>query len=158
MTGAAARTDWRPVRVIGVPDSLILFDGVCVLCSFWVRFVIDRDRAAQFHFAPVQSPIGAELAARLGIDPENPETNAVILDGRAYFKSDAALAVLSHLPRWPWVRLLHIVPRPLRDWCYDCVAGSRYRLFGRTDRCMMPTPDITARFLSENPTASPRSL
>src|SRR5712691_2007573 len=89
---------WKPQPLDGVADGLILFDGVCVLCSWWVHFVIERDRAAAFRFAPVQGRYGAALAARLGISVANPETNAVVTGGRAYFKSDAAIAVISRLP------------------------------------------------------------
>ena len=71
-----------------MPDGLVLFDGVCVLCSGWVRFLLERDSDAIFRFTPIQSPYGRALAQRLGIDPETPQTNAVIIGGRAYFKAD----------------------------------------------------------------------
>ena len=139
---------WRPVLAEGVPDRLILFDGVCVFCSRWARFVIVRDSEARYRFVTVQEPLGAALAQRFGIDPAMPETNAVILGGRAYFKSDAAIAVLSSLPRWRWARGLRRVPRPVRDGLYDIVARNRYRWFGR-DACLIPTPELAARFLRE---------
>jgi predicted DCC family thiol-disulfide oxidoreductase YuxK len=150
------RNDWRPQPVAGVADGLILFDGVCLLCSWSVRFVIERDRAAAFRFASVQSRYGAALARRLGISADNPETNAVVLGGRAYFKSDAAITVLSRLPRWAWVRPLMLVPRPVRDWLYDRVARRRYRLFGRTESCLIPSPEIAGRFVGDEPKASGR--
>ena len=106
----ASRTIWKPVVVRDVPDRLILFDGVCMLCSWWVRFVIERDVSANFRFAAVQTPYGRPLAARLGIDSEDPETNAVIIDGYAYFKSDAAVRVASQLPHWSWVSVFGLVP------------------------------------------------
>lgn len=137
---------WAPRPLAGAPEGLILFDGVCVLCSWWVRFVIERDPPGRFSFVPIQSPYGRRLAGLLGIDADAPQTNAVLLRGRAFFKSDAALQVLGRLPGWGWVALLRPLPRGLRDWLYDRVAGNRYRLFGRTDSCMMPTPDITRRF------------
>ena len=117
--------DWKPQPIDGVLDGLILFDGVCVLCSGWVRFVIDRDRATRFRFSPVQSAYGSALAARLGISAEDPQTNAVVFADRALFKSDAAIAVLSSLPRWRWVRVLSAVPRPIRDRAYDRIARRR---------------------------------
>jgi predicted DCC family thiol-disulfide oxidoreductase YuxK len=116
------------------------------LCSGWVRFVIERDKAVRFRFVPIQSPYGSELATRFGISAENPETNAVVLQGRAWFKSDAAITVLSNLPRLGWVRLLRVVPRPLRDWGYDLIARNRYRWFGRTETCLVPTPELLRRF------------
>ena len=146
--------DWKPQPIDGVADGLILFDGVCVLCSGWVRFVIERDRAARFRFSPVQSAYGSALAARLGISAEDPQTNAVVFADRALFKSDAAIAVLSSLPRWRWVRVLSAVPRPARDRAYDWIARRRYRLFGRHNSCMVPTPELTRRFVFDEPAAA----
>jgi len=143
------RRDWGPLAVEGIPDRLILFDGVCVLCSRWARFVIVRDPAARFRFVAVQEPYGTSLADILGIDREFPETNAAILAGRAYFKSDAAIAVLSQLPGFGWVRGLRWIPRRLRDAAYDIVARNRYRWFGRSETCLVPTADLARHFLRD---------
>src|ERR1700759_1075603 len=72
---------WSPRPIDGVPDRVILFDGVCVFCSRWARFVIERDPEATFRFVAVQQPYGRALAERLRIDVTFPETNAVVLDG-----------------------------------------------------------------------------
>jgi predicted DCC family thiol-disulfide oxidoreductase YuxK len=128
-------------------DGVILFDGVCVLCSGWVRFVAKRDVARRFRFTPIQSPYGRRLAMRLGIDPEDPDTNAVILNGRALRRSDAALAVVSTLPGWSWVSALHIVPRAVRDVVYTAIARNRYRLFGRHDACDLAGTSLANRIL-----------
>jgi predicted DCC family thiol-disulfide oxidoreductase YuxK len=149
------QSSWKPRPVDGVADGQILFDGVCVLCSGWVRFLLERDTAGYFRFTPIQSPYGRALARRLGIDPENPETNVLIVGGRAYFKLDTVTEALQRFPRWRWVRLFTILPRPLRDWCYDRIAKNRYRLFGRTDTCMVPTPETSRRFLFEEPATAP---
>ncbi len=85
-------------------DDVILYDGVCVFCSRWVRFVATRDMERRFRFTAIQSPYGTRLAQAFGIDPADPDTNAVIHGGVAYFKSDAALTVLSNLPGWGWVK------------------------------------------------------
>ncbi len=142
---------WHPKAVEGIPDGLVLFDGVCVLCSGWVRFLLARDRDGAFRFTPIQSPYGRALSARLGIDPDNPETNVTIAGGRAYFKLDTVMQSLGRCPHWGFVRALAILPRPLRNWIYDRVARNRYRLFGRTESCMVPTPDVSRRFLLEEP-------
>lgn len=138
--------DWSPVGS-AEEDGLILFDGQCVFCSRWVRFVLRRDRPGRFRFLTIQSERGRLLAEALGVDPHQPETNAVILDGRAWFKSDAALAVLAQLPGWGWTRIGRMVPQPVRDWLYDRIARNRYALFGRTDQCMVPTAEERTRFL-----------
>jgi predicted DCC family thiol-disulfide oxidoreductase YuxK len=136
----------RPID--GVASGLILFDGVCVFCSRWVAFVIARDRQAQFRFLPIQSDGGRELAGRLGISPEAPETSAVVLDGVGYMKSDAALMVLQRLPRWGLIRIAWLCPRAIRDFVYDRIAKNRYRIFGKLDSCMAPTPDVRMRFVN----------
>lgn len=116
-------------------DGIILYDGVCVLCSGWMRFVIRRDRGRRFRFTPIQSPYGRDLAKALDINPDNPDTNALVLGGVAYRRSDAAIQVLSSLPHLGWVRWLRHVPRPLRDAVYRLVARTRYRVFGRHTVC-----------------------
>jgi predicted DCC family thiol-disulfide oxidoreductase YuxK len=144
------RKSWRPQIVYGAPERLLLFDGVCVLCSRWARFVMTRDPAAAFRFVAVQEPYGTALAQRLGIDIAFPQTNAVIVGGRAYFKSDAAIEVLARLPHWSWVRVFRAIPRRVRDGLYDIVARNRYRLFGRTEICLLPTPELTRHFLNRD--------
>ena len=138
---------WLPQPAPDDPDDLILFDGVCVFCSRWVRFVIDRDPEQRFRVMTVQSEAGRTLAARFGIDAEAPQTNAVVLDGRIFFKSDAALTVLGQLAETRPLGLLKVMPRLLRDLVYDLIAGNRYRIFGRTEVCMIPAPEDRSRFL-----------
>ena len=128
-------------------DDVILFDGVCVFCSRWVHFIVKRDTTARFRFTPIQSPYGTRLAQAFGIDPADPDTNALVHGGVAYFKSDGALTVLSQLPGWGWVRLLFVVPRRLRDAVYNLVARNRYRIFGKYDACIVPDAGWRARVL-----------
>lgn len=144
---ADLRASFAAVPAGDLPDGLVLFDGVCALCSGWVRFVLSRDVERQFCFASIQGAYGRALAQRLSLDPDDPATNAVVVDGRVHFKSDSALAVLGRLPRWRWTRALKALPKPLRDWAYDRVARNRYTLFGRYDTCMMPSPELRDRFL-----------
>ena len=139
---------WSSRPAPGEPDGLILFDGVCVFCSRWVRFVIDRDTQRRFRFVAIQSEAGRALAMRYGIDADTPQTNAVILDGRIWFKSDAALAVLSALPSTRGLGMLRAVPAPLRNPIYDLIAQNRYRIFGRTDACMVPSAEDRDRFIA----------
>jgi predicted DCC family thiol-disulfide oxidoreductase YuxK len=119
-------------------DDVILYDGVCVFCSRWIRFIAARDVARRFRFTAIQSGYGTRLAQAFGIDPDDPDTNAVIHGGVAYFKSDAALTVLGALPGWSWVRVLRAVPKPLRNAVYNLVArgtgfsGSMRSAFCRT--------------------------
>ncbi len=139
---------WSPQPAPDEPDGLILFDGVCVFCSRWVRFVIDRDPERRFRFLPIQSDAGRALAERHGIDPEAPQTNAAVLNGRIHFKSDAALTVLGALPKTRALAALKVVPRLLRDPVYDLIAKNRYAIFGRTEACMVPSAQDRARFIA----------
>ena len=101
----------------------------------------------RFRFTAIQSGYGTRLAQAFGIDPKDPDTNAVVHGGVAYFKSDAALTVLGELPRWRWVRVLRFVPKPLRDAAYNLVARNRYRIFGKYETCFIPDASLRARVM-----------
>jgi predicted DCC family thiol-disulfide oxidoreductase YuxK len=128
-------------------DDIILYDGVCIFCSYWVRFVAKRDVAKRFRFTPIQSDYGTRLAKHFGIDPNDPDTNAVIHGGVVRLRSDAALTVLSLLPGWGWVRVLFAVPMALRNRGYSLIAKNRYRIFGKTETCMVPDTSLRARVI-----------
>jgi predicted DCC family thiol-disulfide oxidoreductase YuxK len=128
-------------------DDVILFDGVCIFCSRWVRFVAKRDAERRFRFTPIQSDYGTKLAQTFGIDPDDPDTNGVVHGGEAFLKSDAALTVLSHLPGWGWTRALFAVPKPLRNAVYSLIARNRYRIFGKYDSCFVLDADLRARVI-----------
>ena len=128
-------------------DDVILYDGVCVFCSRSIRFIATRDRDQRFRFTAIQSVYGTRLAQAFGIDPDDPDTNAVIHGGIAYFKSDAALTVLATLPGWKWTRALFAVPKPLRNAVYNLVAKNRYRIFGKYEACFVPDADMQARVM-----------
>ena len=128
--------------------AIVLFDGVCNFCNSSVNFVIEHDKSGYFKFAPLQSEIGAELVAKHGIDMAATDSVIVVEGDRAYTHSSGALKIARRLDGiWSWTYALIIVPKPLRDLAYRLFANYRYRLFGRQDACMMPTPEIRARFL-----------
>ena len=128
--------------------AIVLFDGVCNFCNASVNFVIERDKAGYFKFAPLQSEIGEELIAKHGIDTAETDSVIVVENDRAYTHSSAALRIAKRLDGlWSWNYGFIVVPKPIRDFFYRLFAKHRYRLFGRQDACMMPTPEIRARFL-----------
>jgi len=132
------------------PDdkALVVFDGVCVLCSGFARFILERDAAFAFRLTTAQSPLGQALMRHYGLDAEAFETNLVLIGGRAYGKLDTVAAVGARLGGgWRLLSLLRAVPRPVGDWLYDAIARNRYRLFGRHERCMIPQPQWRERFL-----------
>jgi predicted DCC family thiol-disulfide oxidoreductase YuxK len=128
---------------------VVLFDGVCNLCTGTVQFVVPRDADGTLRFAPLQSAVGESLLADCGLDPDQRDSLVLVEDGDCHTRSAAALRIASHLDGgWSLLRSLRIVPRPVRDAVYGLVARYRYDVFGRTDRCMVPSPDIRDRFLA----------
>lgn len=132
----------------GSAHPIILFDGMCVLCSANAQFVLKHDKSGHFRLASMQSEAGAALYRRFGIDPADPETMILVTGDEALRDSDAVLAIYRGLG-WPWkaAGIFAIVPRALRDPIYRWMARNRYRLFGRRETCWLPTPDQAGRIL-----------
>lgn len=130
-------------------QPLIVFDGVCVLCSGFARMVVALDRKKIFRFATAQSPLGQALYAAHGLRRDDFDTNLVIIDGVAYQRLDSLIAVTEALG-WPWraARLLRVLPRSWRETLYGVIARNRYKLFGRKESCDIPSPELSARIVS----------
>ncbi len=139
-----------PPPYIGEQDQVVLFDGVCKLCNGWVKFLIRYDRQRAFRLASVQSPQGQTLLQWFGLPTDEYETLVLIRQGRAYVRSAAIIRILWRLGLpWKVGAVAWLIPRPVRDWLYDRIARNRYRLFGKYDTCLLPTPDHRSRFLDE---------
>ena len=135
------------------PDGLWLFDGVCNLCSGSVAAVLKLDRAGVIRFTPIQSPYGRRLARAHGIDPDNPASFLFLDQGRALEKTAAIGALLRRLKApWRWLAFVDRLPRGPADAAYDWLAANRYRLMGKKDACMVPSPADRARFILDLPT------
>ncbi|MGI9411124.1 MAG: thiol-disulfide oxidoreductase DCC family protein [Hyphomicrobiaceae bacterium] len=151
MTGDLAAYSYRDdPSVPAFPDDrpIIVFDGHCVLCSGWAQFVIKRDRAARFRLLAAQTPLGAVIYEHYGLDATDYETNILIEDGIAWFKSESTIRILVGLGLpYSLVRVLRVLPLALRDRSYNVIARNRFRLFGRSDACFRPTPETQERFL-----------
>lgn len=131
---------------------VLLFDGVCNLCNGSIQFVIERDPAAQFRFAPLQSPVAQELLAECGYESDTLDSIVLVENGECYAKSDAVIRTARHLGLpYSLLRPFGVLPARLRNLFYDFVAERRYRWFGRREQCMMPTPDLERRFLAGGP-------
>ncbi|OMD70470.1 thiol-disulfide oxidoreductase DCC [Paenibacillus odorifer] len=128
--------------------SIVLIDGVCHLCQGVVRFIIPRDPEAKFLFAPLQNEIAAKLMKESGLQPGQLNT-VILLENGVYYTESAAVLRIARKLRFPWpaAYVFILVPRPLRNALYRYVAKNRYRWFGRDEQCMLPTPEITRRFL-----------
>jgi predicted DCC family thiol-disulfide oxidoreductase YuxK len=130
-------------------SAVILFDGVCNFCDGAVNFIIARDGEGYFKFAPLQSEIGEKLLAENGIDKTNTDSVVLIEDGKVYTYSTAALRVARKLSgAWSWAYAFIVVPKFIRDFFYKLFAKYRYKMFGKKDECMLPTPEIRSRFLA----------
>jgi len=139
--------------MINIPNNkqLILFDGVCNLCNSSVLFVIKRDYKEKFLFAPLQSHIGRQVIKKFKIDTE--ETDSILLynpiKDKLSYKSTAALLTAKHLG-FPtnFLAIFLILPAFLRNWVYNYIAKNRYKWYGKKDACMIPTPELKAKFLN----------
>lgn len=135
---------------VAASHGVVVFDGVCNLCSHAVQFIVAHETAPTLQFAALQSAAGARLMRELELDPVDAKTFVLIEDGAAYFRSAAAIRLARRL-RLPWrlLALVRVVPRPLRDCGYDLVARHRYRWFGRRESCSVSDPTLAARFLAD---------
>ncbi|MGB3775846.1 MAG: thiol-disulfide oxidoreductase DCC family protein [Leeuwenhoekiella sp.] len=131
--------------------KIILFDGVCNLCSSAVTFIISRDKKGIFHFASLQSKQGIELLNKFNIDPKKTDSLVLVTHNDAFVKSTAALQIAKELDGiWSLFSIFLIIPRSIRDAVYDFIARNRFKWFGKKESCMIPTPKLRARFLDQN--------
>lgn len=129
-----------------------MFDGECVLCSGFFRFITRVDRAERFHFAHAQSAFGHALFQALDLPVDDFETNLIIVDGVIHTHLDSFAAAMRAVG-WPWraLAVVRFVPGPAKMFLYNRIARNRYAIFGRYDTCMMPDPQVMARFINRDP-------
>lgn len=128
---------------------IIVFDGKCLLCNGWVQFLLHHDRAGRIRFASMQGREGARLLGEAGLSAGEGLQTLLVLEGGRSWQHTAAILRILHRLGWPW-RLAWVgwlVPAPLRDALYRWVARNRYRIWGRSDVCMVPAPEHAGRFL-----------
>jgi len=130
-------------------SPVIVFDGVCLLCSRWVDFILRHDRNGHFRLAAMQGNHGRTLLLAHGLSPDDPASFLLVQDGRGYIDTDAIARVLRGLGRhWTLASgLLLIIPKFLRNPSYRWIARHRYRLFGRREQCRIPDAAHATRFL-----------
>jgi predicted DCC family thiol-disulfide oxidoreductase YuxK len=124
---------------------VILFDGVCHLCTGFVQFALKRDADGRFDFAPLQSQFGVQQLRGSGWD------SVVLVEGERRYEAEVAvLRILAGLRSpWPWIAgLLGLMPASLLRWGYRWIARNRYRWFGREETCILPRQEWKGRFLS----------
>jgi predicted DCC family thiol-disulfide oxidoreductase YuxK len=128
--------------------KIVLFDGVCNLCSSTVQFIIKRDKKNQFLFASLQSVQASELLKKYSYDESELNSFVLIDDSKIYTHSSAVLRVLKHLSFiWSVCYIFIILPKFIRDGVYNYIAKHRYKWFGKKEECWVPTPDLQSKFL-----------
>jgi predicted DCC family thiol-disulfide oxidoreductase YuxK len=129
--------------------KIVLFDGVCNFCNFWVDFAMERDNSDQFRFAPLQSSQAEDQLKKFDMSPSRKESVVLISGGNVYTKSTAALRICKELKSpIKIVYPLIIVPKFIRDFAYDLIAKYRYKLFGRRESCRVPNKEEKSKFLN----------
>jgi len=131
-----------------VGEAIIVFDGTCVLCNGWVRFLLKHDRRRRYRFAAMQTDAGRSLLAQHGLDPDDPSSFLLLDEAGAHRNTDAIRRVIAGLGgAWRAAHAMRLVPAPLRDAGYRMLARNRYRWFGRHDACVVSDARDAARFL-----------
>ncbi|MGB6153239.1 MAG: DCC1-like thiol-disulfide oxidoreductase family protein [Pricia sp.] len=130
--------------------KIILFDGVCNLCNGAIQFMIKHDKEDVFRYAPLQSDIGKKLVDERNIDTDKVDSIILIEPGVAFYdKSDAALEIGKHLKGYRTISaILMLIPSSIRNIVYDFIARNRYKWYGKKEHCMIPTPELKAKFLA----------
>ena len=139
---------------VSVPDfpenrPLIVFDGVCVLCTGFARFILSHDRKQQFLLTTAQAELGQALFRHYNLDPVNFETNLLIVEGLAFGKLKGFAEIMTLLGGpWRLLSVLKYIPKSPGDWIYDHIAQNRYQLFGRHENCMIPEHEWRTRIIA----------
>lgn len=128
---------------------IVLFDGVCNLCNDSVLRIIKNDKKDVFRFASLQSDIGLQITNYLQVDTSKTDSIILYEPGVAYYvQSDAALRILKEFSGfWKLMQVFRVFPTSFNDFFYNIVARNRYRWFGKKEACMIPTPELQAKFL-----------
>ncbi|NQY93870.1 MAG: DUF393 domain-containing protein [Campylobacteraceae bacterium] len=128
--------------------SLVLFDGVCNFCNKAVSFIIKRDPKEIFYFAAIQSPIAQKLLKEYKLNETDLDSVILIKDGHCYTKSDATLEITKDLKGfYSYLWVFKFLPKKFRDYFYDLFAKNRYKIFGKRNSCMIPSSNISKRFM-----------
>ena len=131
-----------------MPGPVILFDGVCNFCNYWVNFAIKRDKKKKLKFTPLQGETAHQLLSQLALDTTKLSSVILVDKGKAYTQSSAAIRICKYLDGgWKLCYGLMIIPKFIRDFFYNIIARNRYKWFGKKETCRVPTPEIRERFL-----------
>lgn len=128
--------------------KIILFDGVCNLCDSSVQLIIKHDDKDVFRFVSLQSELGKEIINYIGIDTKSIDSILLYEPGIAYYyKSEAVFKIAKELKSWYSIFGFLSFTGNTFDFIYNYVAKNRYKWYGKKDHCMIPTPELKAKFL-----------
>lgn len=129
--------------------KIILFDGICNLCDSSIQFIIKHDKNDVFRFVALQSDFGQEIIKYIGVDISKTDSIILYEPGKAYYyKAEAALKIAKELGGiYVAISWFSILPKTLTNSVYDYIAKNRYKWYGKKDACMIPTPELKAKFL-----------
>ncbi len=134
-----------------IPDGkqLIFFDGVCNLCNGSIQYIIKHDKNDLFRYAPLQSEIGKEFIKERKIDTSKVDSILLYEPNIAYYTKSTAVLKIGRTfgGGYKLLGIFEFIPGPVRDWFYDLIAKNRYKWFGKQNECMIPTPELKAKFI-----------
>ena len=130
------------------PNPIVLFDGVCNFCNYWVNFAIKRDRKKKLKFTALQGELAKKILPEFNINPTSLHSVILIDNGKVYTQSSAAIRICKYLSGgWKLCYGFIIIPKFIRDFFYNIIARNRYKWFGKRNVCMIPTAELKERFL-----------
>ncbi|MDZ7898733.1 MAG: thiol-disulfide oxidoreductase DCC family protein [Arcicella sp.] len=128
--------------------QIILFDGVCNFCNSSINFIIDHDPEKNFKFAPLQSEFGQAILKQFNKNTEDFDSVILLKNSQLYQKAEAAVEVTKHLSgAWKYLAVFGILPTFFLNFFYDIIAKNRYKIFGKSEICRIPTPELRERFI-----------
>lgn len=128
---------------------VVLYDGECNLCNNTVKFIIKRDKKKKIKFAALQSEYAQRIFREKQIKQDYIESIILLYNNKLYYKSYAALTIFKYLAGlWPVMYIFIIIPKFIRDYIYDYIAKNRIKWFGKTETCLVMTPELKKRFIA----------
>lgn len=135
---------------IGPTDKIVFYDGVCNFCNSSVKFIIRHERKDQLKFAALQSDLARKFLNQHDFKSIDFDSIIYISGDKLYVKSGAVFEIARYLNApWHFIRVFKFLPKFITDFFYDLIAKNRYKIFGRSDICIIPSPEIRNRFLDQ---------
>ncbi len=132
-----------------IPTPLLFIDGECFLCDAFLQFVLKKDTQHKFYYTHLQSNLANNILSDYTLSGVDLKTVILLKNNKIYTKSDVAIQVFKQLGGF-WkilAQIMQIFPKSIRDLVYRLIAKYRYKIWGKSDACILPTKDIKDRFI-----------